>query len=272
VFVGRLSIYEYKDYKKYVLDWIQTRANEGRGQRKQLADAIGCQTPFITHVLSGNYHFSAEQAEACSTWMGLNETESEFFILLVLKQRAGTRGLEVLFGRQISERRENATVLKKRLNITETLSPEVQMIYYSSWHYSAIHIALLIPSLRSIDALQKYFALPMPRVTEVVDFLVDHGLVEQNKNLFKVSRSMIHLAKGSPLLNQHHSHWRLRAIESLQIRNNEDLHYSAAIALSREDFEWVREKLSQLLEQLVARVKDSKDEKLAAMTLDWFEV
>ncbi|MBV2167941.1 MAG: TIGR02147 family protein [Bdellovibrio sp.] len=268
----KLSIYEYKDYKKFLIDWMEQAPQKGRGMRKQLAEAISCQTAFITHVLSGDYHLSLEQAEASARWMGLNEQESEFLLLLVMHQRAGTKSLENLLRRQISERRDQQAVLKKRVNIQESLTLEDQATYYGSWHYAAIHMALLNPSLRTIEGLQKYFQLPPAKLMSVLDFLVARGLVKQEKGLFKVAQPVLHLELNSPLLTQHHTHWRLKAIDSIGTKSFENLHYSGVISLSKEDYEWVRERLSHLLKDVVDKLKDSPDEQLACLNFDWFQI
>lgn len=268
--MARISIYEFKDYKKYVLEWINRAANNGRGQRKLLADAIGCQTPFITHVLVGNYQFSPEQAEACSKWMGLNDSDTEYFLTLVMLQRAGTKSLESFYQKRISALRERENVLKKRLEIQETLTLENQMVYYSSWHYPAVHMGLLNPALQSIAALQKYFQLPLARVVSVINFLTEIRMVEETKLGYKVLLPVIHLENNSPLITQHHSQWRLRAIENIQSTNLESLHYSGLISLSKQDYEWVQERLAQLLNDIAEKVKTSPDEQLATLCFDWF--
>lgn len=268
----KLSIYEYKDYKRFIIDWMEQAPQNGRGMRKQLAEAIGCQTAFITHVLSGDYHLSLEQAEACARWMGLNEADSEFLLLLVMHQRAGTKSLENLLRRQISERREEQAVLKKRVDIQETLTLEDQMTYYGSWHYAAIHIALLNPALRTIENLQKYFQLPTTKVMSVLDFLLERGLIKKEKGLFKVAQPVLHLELHSPLMTQHHTNWRLKALESIGSKSFENLHYSGVISLSKEDYEWVRERLSHLLKDIVDKLKDSPDEQLACLNFDWFQI
>lgn len=268
----KTSIYEYKSYKQFILDWIDRTPNEGRGQRKLIAEAIGCQNPFITHVLSGDYHFSAEQAEACARFMGLNESDTEFLILLLLKERSGTKTLENLFAKQISQRCDQHAVLKKRLNIKETMNLEDQMIYYSSWHYAAIHMALLIPELQNANSLVRYFNLPSNRVNLVLQFLTDNNLIEQKGTNYKVKKSVIHLEKDSPILTQHHSHWRLRAIEAIQTPRIDNLHYSGIMSLSKDDYEWVRERLGLLLEEVVERIGPSRDEKLATLCFDFFQV
>ncbi|MBV6514014.1 MAG: hypothetical protein FMNOHCHN_03600 [Ignavibacteriaceae bacterium] len=268
----KLSLFEYKDYKRYISDWIEHSPQKGRGLRKQLAEAIQCQTAFVTHVLSGNYHFSLEQAEACGRWMGLSQEEIEFLLLLVMHQRAGTKSLEKLLGQQIAAKKEELNTLKNRLKISEAMSQEDQIVYYSSWHFAAIHMALLIPELQTLEGLQNYFQLSPTRLRHILDFLVNKGLIKQEKGVFKSVIPVLHLGSNSPLLNQHHTNWRLKAIESIIGKSSSDLHYSGVISLSQDDFDWVRERLSQLLEEVVARLKDSKDEKLACLSFDWFQI
>lgn len=268
----RLSIYEYKDYKKFIIDWIAQAPQNGRGMRKLMAEAIGCQTAFITHVLSGDYHLSLEQAEAAARWMELCTADAEFLLLLLMHQRAGTKSLETLLKRQISERREQQTVLKKRVDIKESLSLEDQMTYYGSWHFAAIHIALLNPDLRTIENLQKYFQLPTTKIMATLEFLIERNLVKAEKGVFRVQQTTLHLEHNSPLMTQHHTNWRLKAIESIGTKNIENLHYSGVISLSAEDFEWIREKLSQLLKDIIDKLKDSPDEQLACLNFDWFQL
>lgn len=273
-----ISIYDYKDYKAFVIDWINLTPSKGRGQRMRLAEAIGCQTPFITHVLSGDYHFSLEQAEACARWMALNEVDTEFFVLLVMQQRSGTKQAAQVFERQLARRRQEENLLKKRLKIKEGLSPEDQIQYYSNWYYAAIHMALLNPRLQTVEALQEYFQLSRIKVLSVIDFLNEKKLIEvvsegkeqRKKTLVKTSR--IHLEKSSPLMAQHHVNWRLKAIDEIKEKNMNCLHYSSVISLSEADFDWIKSKLSLLLEEVADRVKNSPDEKIAALNFDWFEL
>jgi uncharacterized protein (TIGR02147 family) len=268
----KFSIFESHDYKKFLLGWIERAPHQGRGLRKQLADAIACQTPFITHVLGGDYHLSLEQAEATGRWLGLNIAETEFFLLLVMKQRAGTKALEAVILKQIAERRANETVLKKRLNIKDKMSAEDQMIYYSNWHYAALHMACLIPELQTVAALEKHFRLDLPQIMNALEFLTEHKMIEEHRSRYRVLRPVLHLEKESALMAQHHTQWRLKAVETFLSKKNTDLFFSGVMSLSKDDYEWTRERLSQLLEEVVARLKDSKDETIACFNFDLFEI
>ena len=41
----KISVFDYKSFKKFLLDWIAQTPSNGRGQRKLMAQAMGCQTP-----------------------------------------------------------------------------------------------------------------------------------------------------------------------------------------------------------------------------------
>lgn len=268
-----ISLYDYKDYKKFINDWIRLMPNKGRGQKIHLAEALRCQTPFISHVLSGDYHFSLEQSIDCAKWLALNDEETEYFLQMVFKAKAGTKEAETFFDRQLNKKKTIENDLKKRLKLKEDLSPEDQNQYYTSWHYSAIHMALMNPRLQSLAALQSHFQLPTMTISKIIDFLIKTNLVTTDKNgKLKNTSNLIHLGKNSKNVISHHSNWRLKAIDKIKEAHEENLHYSSVISLSTEDFDWVRSKLTLLLEEIIEKVKESKDEKIAAFNFDWFEI
>jgi uncharacterized protein (TIGR02147 family) len=267
-----ISIYDYDDYKKFIVDWIELGANKGRGLRIQLAKALSCQTPYVTHVLSGDYHFSPEQGTACAEWMGINEIDTEYLLLLILKQRSATRQSAGVFSKQIEKRKSQENLLKKRLKIKEGLTADNQMQYYSHWMYAAIHMAIMNPKMQTLDAIEKYFQLPRNKIISVIEFLVESELVEFKDQKFKVKSPMIHLEKSSPLLAIHHANWRLRTIDVVKDKDNSNLHYTGVISLSNTDYEWVRSQISLVLEKVADRIKESDDEKIALLAFDWFQV
>lgn len=271
-----LDIYESTNYKKIVLSWIEHPANKKSGVKKELAQAISCQAPFVSHVLNGDYHFSPEQAYACAQWMGLNESETDYFSLLVTWQRAGSNQLKNHLYQKIQKIRKDEVNLKKKVSTDQTLSSNDQITYYSSWHYCAIHMALLNKNLQTFETLQKHFQLSSKRLRHVIDFLIQIGVVTESKGYLKVTKTMIHLEKGSSLVTQHHINWRVKALENLQQSSNdfdnEDLNYSGAISLSEEDFSWIKQKLSALLKEVADKVQNSDDEKLICLNFDCFEI
>lgn len=268
-----LSIYDYKDYKTFLNDWLKIQPNKGRGQKVLLAKALRCQTPFISHVLSGDYHFSVEQAVDCAKWLAFDEEATDFLLRLVLKARAGNRETEAFFEKQLQKKRSTQTELKKRLKISSGLSVQDQNQYYSSWHYSALHMALLNPKLQSIAELQKYFQLSSNQINKILDFLVQTKLVEISSNgKVKHVTNQLHLERNSFQIISHHTNWRLHAIEKIKEGGTDNLHYSSVVSMAHKDYDWIKTKISLLLEEVLEKIKPSPDEKLAAISFDCFEI
>ena len=265
------TVYEYKDYKKFLNDYIDGQLKGGRGVRRQFAEACGCQVAYVSHVLSGRYDFSAEQIEAIARHIGLNRDEAEFLVLLVEQARAGTHHLKQFFQRMLSERLEKHQLLKNRVKISESLSLEDRTIYYSKWIYSAVHMIVTIPAYRTTQKIADYLNLPSVIVRETLDFLEQRGLVEQELGSYKVKGMFLYLDRNSVHISQHHTNWRLEAIKSLVVEKENDLHFSSCFTLSQQDAIKLKSLLSRCVEDSMDLVRPSKEEALFVLGIDLFE-
>ncbi|MCB9073254.1 MAG: TIGR02147 family protein [Bdellovibrionaceae bacterium] len=266
------SLYEYNNYKTFVNEWLAQAPNQGHGLRKKLASAMNCQTAYVSHVFSGNYNLSPEQAYKCCQWLNLDSEETEYFLLLVNYQRAGSKELERYYLQQIKQLRTDHVNIKKRSNIKESLSIEDQYTYYSHWAYGAIHMAVTIHGLQTVEALHDHFNFSIGFIQKALNFLESCNLVAKEKNLYKIGGAFIHLERNSLLMSKHHSNWRIRALEAINENSNENLHYSGVMSMSEEDFENLREKIIGYLKEIFTTVKDSKEETLVSLCMDWFKV
>lgn len=266
------NLYEYTSYKKFLNDLIRTYPAGGRGQRKALAEFIGCQVAYVTHVLSGERDFNLEQAEAAARYFSLSKGETEFFLTLVQENRAATTELRRYFERLLKELREKNSRLKEKLNFKDVMSNEVKMTYYSSWLYSAVHMALTIPGLRTVTALAEKFDVSSSHILEILEFLCKYGLVYKDNNFYKSKSSLLHLEKDSPLIARHHSNWRLRALTSLDEVQDSNFHYSSVVSVSKKDAVRVREHMMKALVEMTEIIKPSKEEELVSLCLDMFHI
>jgi uncharacterized protein (TIGR02147 family) len=265
-------IFDFDDYKPFIVALIETFPNEGRGVRRKLAEACGCQVAYVSHVLAGDKNFSLEQAEAAARFFCLREDETEFFLLLTERARAGTVELRRYLDRQLSHRRLDYQEIKKRIRIHESISPADQAMYYSSWHYQAVHSAMTIPGLGSADAIAQRIGLDSERANEIILFLLSKGLVKETKHGYQPSEKQIHLPRTSPLIGKLHANWRVRTLSSLDRNKSEDYHYSGLVTLSQQDMLVVREILTRSLAEAIEVIKPSKEEKLCLLAMDFFEI
>jgi uncharacterized protein (TIGR02147 family) len=264
------SVFEYSGYKAYLINRLGKK-RERKGLRSSLAKALGCQPTYISQVLNGSAEFNLEQGHRVSDFLGHSAEEEHYFLLMIQKARAGTKDLERYFDKQIGEIRERRLVLTERLGKRTALSKEHQAIYYSSWLYAAVHIALTIPELRERERLSRYLGVPLKKVNSVLSFLEEAGLIALTEgDRFAPTETQVRLGNDSSQIIKHHSNWRVRALESLDREELSELHYSSVFSIAREDVEKVKNLLLESIKKNAEIVGPSKEEELCALCVDFF--
>jgi uncharacterized protein (TIGR02147 family) len=267
-----IDIYLFDSYKAY-LD--RHEAARPRGFRALIAKAIKCRSAYVSQVLSGSAHFSLEQAERISEMLGQDEKETEFFLLLVLHERAATPTLKKRLARQIRRTQDGRLQLKNRLDIP-SLDLESQMHYYSSWKYGAVHAAVSIPDLNSPEKIAKYLGISVQQVSSILNFLLKAEILSNDGGRIVIGKRRLHLADDAPSIVQHHSQWRLKAIEALNYAASDDhgkmLHYSSVVSLSTADAKAIRELLQRYIQSIKAKIATSPEEQVYGFNLDFYPV
>ncbi len=265
------TVFNYSDYKQFIIDRIDNSENSGRGVRSKLAKATGCQVAYVSHVLSAERHFNLEQTEAISRFFEMRADETEYLLILVQYNRAGTIPLQKIFKRQLDKLRLQYQQVKNRIQVCGKISDEDQLVYYSSWHYQAIRMLLTIPEFRTIRSISSRLDIPEDRTAEVVSFLVAKGLIAETDEGYHATDIRVHLDEESPLITKLHTNWRVHTLQSLDRKKDEDLHYSGVMSLSKTDFEKVREILLGALTNSLDTIKPSKEEMLCTLAIDLYE-
>lgn len=265
-----ISVFEFENYKDFLLSWIKSQKFKGRGIRQKLATAACCQVAYISHVLVGERHLSLEQGEAIARFIGLTADDLEYFLLLIESARAGTTHLKDYFDRQLHAKKNANRDLKKRVRIKNSISQEDQGVYYSAWYYQAIRMALTIPELQTPVAISETLRIPIERVHEVLHFFITKGLARATANGFETTQTQIHVGSDSPLIGRMHSNWRQHTVHQLEHRRQDNLHYSAAVTLSESDYQKVREVLLKAVTNCHQIIRPSKEEKLCVLAMDFY--
>lgn len=264
-------LYEYTDYKKYLSD-VLSPSGATRGSRSRLAQALKCQTGFISQVLNGRTHFSLEHTILISEFLNHDELESSFLVLLVQLGRAGSTKLENHFKMQIHAIQERRKLISQRVGQAEQLSEKDQMRYYSAWYYSAIHVLTAIPKFQNKIEISKSLKLSLQTVSNCLEFLKKIGLISEMEGTFKSTAARIHLDKDSSMINQHHSNWRIKAIQSIDECKKEDFHLSGVWSLAEKDVEQIRNLLLKTIEKSEPILRESQDEVAFGIGIDFFRL
>ena len=267
-----LSVFDFTYYREYLKSAIPAKGKD-RGSRTRLAELLGCQGAFISQVFSGLGNFSLEHAMIVSRFLRHSKEEREYFLLLIQHERAGSKELRDHFAAQIdailARRRDISTRVATRKSGLTDLDKQ---LYYSSWHYIAVHLCLVIPGMQNKKATAEYLGLSEERVSQIIADLVRSGLVRLEGSKYIGNYDRVHLPTSSPLVSKHHSNWRMRSIQSFDSPEAKDLHYSLVMSVSQEASETMRKRILALIQEFEPILREAKDEEVMVFSADFFSL
>jgi len=266
------TIFEFHDYKVYLKERILHSPAKGRGLKLKISEFLNCQTAFISQVLNGEPNFSLEQAVKLNKFFEHTKEESRFFLLLLQFSRAGSYDLKEFFKSEMREILDKRSDLKNRVDIKTSLKKIDQQIYYSNWLYACIHMMVAIPEFQTPQAMSRHLNLPREKIMEIILFLEQAGLVKRKGSHYEIGVTKIHLPKDSPQIQRHHTNWRMRAIHAIDVNESKDLHYSTVVTLSTADVPRIKELLIKAIEDCRLVIRESKEEKIQCICIDFFRI
>ncbi len=269
------KIFEYSDYSNFLSDWINSRPKKGHGVKFRMAKFIGTVPAQITNTLKKEVHFTPDQAAKIITFLELSNLEGDYFLALVEMARAGSNELRELKKKRLSE-------IKKKVVTPESLpraekyqfSQEDIKIYFESWYYTAIEILTQIPKYQTIPAICGYLNLPKGKVLNILNFLVEKGIIKKagGKYIRDLSFKFETSQMGYTFFKAHHSNWRNRALASLDQKEENNLNLTLVFTLAENDIPRLKDFLTEKVKELYESVEDSPKEEMRCLCIDFFKV
>jgi plasmid maintenance system antidote protein VapI len=125
-----MSIFEYSDYKSFLRDQILVLPKKGRGEINRMAKHLRVHPTLISQVLNGTRDFSAEQIYSLCGYFGLQQLESDYLVLLLQFERAGTSEFKKYYTKKIDELKLASLNISKRLTQNKKLTDYEYSIFY----------------------------------------------------------------------------------------------------------------------------------------------
>ncbi len=265
------DIFGFNSYKSYLILHLGDRRTRS-GAKAQFAEHLQIQSTYLSKVLFGDADINLEQAERGNRFFNHSESEAHFFLLLVQKNRAGTPELKKYFEKQITEIKRQQNALKEQIGQNVSILKDFEPTYYSSWLYSAVHLATTIPRLRDPRDIAEALGVPLSQTFKITGELLRVGLLEKRgTELFPVN-AIAHLSADSNFIGVHHQNWRVRAAASLQQPKQGDVHYSGVFSLSERAAEEIRQLLATHLKKYITLVTEAREEKLFSLAFDFYDL
>ncbi len=266
-----LSVYNFKDYRSFLREWIESQGAKGRGLKSRLAQAAGVSSTLISLVLSDDKQLSVEQALECADFVGLSENETDYFVLLVEWSRAGTNKLKMRLEKKLQVLKKKSQKTSHRMEKSVELNDSLKAVYYSSWLYSGIRNLVAIKGYQTIEDIADHLHLPHAVVNRVVQFLIENQLCNLKNEKIVHGPAFTYIPPDSPLVVKHHQNWRLQGFAQMDRFSDSNYFLTSPLSLSQKAADEVLKRLQDFVEQALKISGPSVSEKTACLNIDWFE-
>ena len=263
------NIFTYDSYKAYMIDRLDSA--EARGMRSLLAKHLNCQSGFISQVLNGDRHFSSEHMIEIAEFFKLNAMETDFFMIMAHSDRAGSEHLKEYY----RDRMQKMKISRQRLPLevkTELTETEI-VTFHSHWYYYAVYELTGLKIKLDEEQIAQMLDVSVARVKKALRFLLDVGVVIDDKGRYRKSDFNMAVGRKTPYINLIHRNFRFEAIRSLDRREMEDSHYSRFFTVSKKKAALLQEKIADFVKELneeIGPAESQAAEVLYSFCLDCF--
>ncbi len=269
--MSKQRVFDFDHYKSYLSYCIQGKEN--RGQLSVLADAAGCQRPYLSRVLSTEIHLTPDHAFGLTQHWQFDNDESEYFMTLVEWERAARPKYRQALKAKLTKIRKKYDELSARTDRNAEVTADPTLFrYYTSWHFSAIHILTSIPEFQSEQKIAVRLALSLDLVKGALDYLASLGFVVFKNNRWYYQTGEKFLSRTALHLPAFHQHWRGRAVLDAFSSESDGIHFSNVQSLSQHDFQKLKRMLTDFIEECMAVAGPSDTEEAVVFTFDLFPV
>ncbi len=261
------SIFDHESHQVY----LKMRLT-AHGLKTRFAGALRLAPSYVSQILGNQHSLSLEQADKANEFLRHSPEESEFFFLLVSKDRAGTSRLRKHFEEKIREHKKKRLQVTERLGRKSVIDESVNGTYYASWIYSAAHIACAIDGLNDSETIAGRLGIEKSAVNQVLSFLENNGFLVKKPEGYEITQTWIRLEKPSPHLIKHHSNWRLKAIQNLDRESENDLHYSGLYAIDFKTSIRLKNLILEFLKNQMPAIESAPSQDLYVWNIDLFRM
>lgn len=271
-----MNVFELEDYKKIVRQALVEKKKIAGTQFsfQNLAAACGIEKAFLSRVLNGKSHLSANQLLLACEFLEFKKPERDYLLQVWLMQRATNRKqreallLEVRRLQQAMRRTEESVEVNPL-----QVSTQKHVEYFLEPNAQLVHMFVAIDAYRTqIRTIAEKLSMSTQELERILSLLMSLGAIEVKKGQLSVASTEYHLPSGSPVFKAYRNNLRVKALAKMSGLENEKAYSFSAVFCATDK---VKQKLqSEFLEYLSRSRKligDAPSEHVYQLNFDLFQ-
>ncbi len=275
--MGHTDLFEFEDYRNAITSAVKHNKELGIDITFQkLAEQSDIPKSYMSKVLNGGAHFSADQLYVICRELKLHIKYTEFFMLLLEYQRSEIKERKTLLFEKIKIIRNNNLQTENHIKLKPVQDNMFELLeYYLEPRVQILHIALTLPEFaRDTRQLAQRLKFPPELIRAALDILIRNNLITLKGHQAEVLQDSLHLSDNSPLFNA----WRTQ-LRQLSMARFSDLpresgkSFSAVFTCNEEAKLEIHKKFLHFISQAKILSDNTPREKLCQINFDlhdWF--
>lgn len=270
-----MVVFEFNNYRK-AFDQLFKQQKKLMGNRwslAKMADLTHIQPSYLTNTIKGRAHFSSDQIFAVGEQLGLKEKEIEYLNLLMQLERSTHPKLKKQLHNQLDQIRNENLRVDKVIRTEQSPLGEVEKAqYYLDPLIELLHMYLGVDGVPTeIASIAKIWQLQEKKVTEIIAFLQQVGLVRLKGNKWQVESIHQHLSRDSYLTQPQQILKRMKAIEVIQKLPKERAYsYMGTFTATEEVKDEIRTLFLDFMKKIEPRIRESRAKDIYHIQFDLF--
>jgi plasmid maintenance system antidote protein VapI len=269
-----MNYYTFLDYRTLILYLVEKKQDTGiKSNLSTLADAIRVQRPYVSKVMNGQADFNIDQLYLIIKYFELDPEMGEYLELLLEHSRTQLKDKKDLLYEKILKVRNIHLDILKVLKLEELKQEDINYNqYYLDPVIQVTHMALKIKKYHNTEKLAKSLHLPVERIDEAIQKLVQMRLVEIKNSKITVTKNNIFLTKNDDIFNAHQALVRLQSIQQKQIRSSSPQNYFFSVTYTGDEElqRKLKEKFSLFIKEVSELQQESTNEEVYQINFDLF--
>ena len=268
-------VFRHLEYRKAVVELVERRkAIDKSASYQRLAEATGIQATYVSNVLAGRAHFSADQLFLIARFLNLPAEEGRYLLLLLDHERCQVAARKAELRKEIETWHAESRKTKKHLQAAPAeISDLAAAEYYLDPLVVIVHVALRLSRFaKNPTSLASEFGVTTEHLSRTLQILERLGYVKaKGASGYEVLVSHRHLPNDSPVCLPHQAQMRVKTVEHMyRTPASRRHHVSVTFSSDEETKNEVHRRFLRFLQEAEGLVRKAKDEQVYQLNFDLF--
>ena len=268
-----MEVLSKSDYREAFSELFGLR-KQSLGQKwtlSSLAKRVGLQASYLTNVVKGRAHFSADQIYAVCESLGLSDVETEYLVLLMELEKSAHAPRKAKLQSEIEELRRKH-LSRYVQEEAAPLSADDLQAYYLDPNLELLHFYLGLKSKdQSPETVANALGISSEQVLEGIQFLSSRGLIKKHNSRWVRGVIKQHLSEDSSLCKPNQQLLRFKALNQLQNTAKERKYsFMATVSMDEDSRLKIQSAYLQFLKQARKIVEDAEPDEVYQIQFDLF--